>query len=606
MRQRVLTIAPFSYALLCAILFVCVYTLAPMHDAHAQTTPKLPIGESCQSDSQCASNECEDSTLKSGKDAYCVCDTANDCALASNKDKDPENWNCKNGMNASHDLNYCLHNKNGPIFAVKPTSTSGLDVIFDTTAANTINADELEHLIDTPVVKIAIPGLQFQSLEDIKLDRGDDGNIYLFFPYVGQYIEAAYKYLIAFAGVMSVVMIMHGGLTLVLSGGSSEKITHAKQKILRSLVGLFLAVTSYSLLYLINPELVNFRNLRIPIDYTAPSDDEGLHDGVEKLRKCTEKDKELGYTSYKEINTSTLKKIQQKDGNSDCSQFAPCLGGALACLKACIEQLDPSQRTKVSSYGTSNKITGALDCSTKSNTRGAAPARTITTIGLHQGRVDINTVHFWWFKKYKKLMKGERSIGIATHYYITQAGQAVQLMDERFIANHGVHNSRSIGIDINPVCTKNETWTSSKKWQRCRYTGAQYDGLKRLIANLRKKYGNLRVVPHCSVKGSNHTDPWNFDYSRLQPGLNASWYNPPLNATSIDEGLVFSRRGRCRGLFKPPKKAPKTIYGCCVGKTIKGDNNAELATKCQVISGGTIGHTPGACGGQSVAKPTGS
>ncbi len=581
---------------------VCMFVLSPIQTYAAGT--KL-IGETCESDGQCKSNECEDSTLKPEKDGYCVCDTANDCAQASKKDKAIENWNCKNGMNATHQLNYCLHNKDGATFPIKPTSTSGWDVIFDTSAANQINADELEGLIATPVTHINIPGLKFSSLEDIKADTGDDGNVYLSFPYVGEYIQAAYKYLIAMAGVVATIMIIHGGLTWIMSAGSSEKITEAKTKILRSFIGLFLATTSYSLLYLINPDLVNFRHLRIPIEYTSPSDDESDHDKPEKMRKCTEADKALGFTSLKEVSTSTLNKIQQKSGSADCSQFAPCMGGAIACRDACVAQLAPSQRTKVESYAQADpKATGFLDCSTKSNTRGAAPARTITTIGLHQGRVDTNTVLFWWLKKYKKLMNGENNVGIGSHYYINSVGQAIQLMDERFIANHGVLNSQSIGIDINPTCTKNNTWNSDKKWQRCRYTGSQIAGLNTLISNLRAKYGNLKIVPHCSRGGSNHTDPWNFDYTEI--GVpNGAWYNPPKDAATIAEGLIFSKRGRCLGLFVPPKpKGPSTIYGCCLGKTIQGSDSAELETKCQVISKGTVSYSPSACVKTSEATGT--
>lgn len=99
-------------------------------------------------------------------------------------------------------------------------------------------------------------------------------------PFIAQYIAAAYKYAVAIATILSVIVIIFAGVQWTISGGSPDKINSSKQMIARSLTGLTIAITSYALLYTINPDLVTFRNLQIlsvagtaeiPVDRTMPS-----------------------------------------------------------------------------------------------------------------------------------------------------------------------------------------------------------------------------------------------------------------------------------------------------------------------------------------------
>ena len=79
-----------------------------------------------------------------------------------------------------------------------------------------------------------------------------------------EYIKALYKFLVGIAGILAVMVIAYGGIIWLFSGGDSGKIGRAKELIIGAITGLFLAFTSYLLLYVINPKLVNFNNFSVP------------------------------------------------------------------------------------------------------------------------------------------------------------------------------------------------------------------------------------------------------------------------------------------------------------------------------------------------------
>jgi len=68
-----------------------------------------------------------------------------------------------------------------------------------------------------------------------------------------------YKYGIGVAGILGTVMIIFGGFQWATSGGNSAIIGSAKKKITGSIIGMLLAVISYTILNTINPALVNLR-----------------------------------------------------------------------------------------------------------------------------------------------------------------------------------------------------------------------------------------------------------------------------------------------------------------------------------------------------------
>lgn len=119
--------------------------------------------------------------------------------------------------------------------------------------------NEINIILEKPTPKISLPGLNFSEIKTVE----EDGGKYLYIPFLGEYIAAAYKYGVAIASIIAVVMIINAGFGWAISGGEPEKINHAKTRIGQAMMGLFLAVASYAILYIINPELVKFRSLRI-------------------------------------------------------------------------------------------------------------------------------------------------------------------------------------------------------------------------------------------------------------------------------------------------------------------------------------------------------
>ena len=77
----------------------------------------------------------------------------------------------------------------------------------------------------------------------------------------GRYIRALYIYFVGIVGVLAVVMIMYAGFLWITAAGNSSKISEAKEHMNGAVIGTILALTSFLLLQLINPQLVS---LRIP------------------------------------------------------------------------------------------------------------------------------------------------------------------------------------------------------------------------------------------------------------------------------------------------------------------------------------------------------
>ena len=48
-------------------------------------------------------------------------------------------------------------------------------------------------------------------------------------------------------GLLSVIMLIYGGLRYVISGGDSKKVTDAKNTIMYAIIGLIIAVLSYAI-----------------------------------------------------------------------------------------------------------------------------------------------------------------------------------------------------------------------------------------------------------------------------------------------------------------------------------------------------------------------
>lgn len=70
------------------------------------------------------------------------------------------------------------------------------------------------------------------------------------------YLAAFYKFFVAALVVVAIVMVMWGGFKRIMAAGSPERIKDANDTIISALSGVVIALLSYSLLQLINPQLV--------------------------------------------------------------------------------------------------------------------------------------------------------------------------------------------------------------------------------------------------------------------------------------------------------------------------------------------------------------
>ncbi len=72
-----------------------------------------------------------------------------------------------------------------------------------------------------------------------------------------EYVKLWYNFVLGTVGIVAAVMIMWGGFKWLTSRGESEAIKDAKERIIAAITGLVLAFLSYTILFLVNPNLVN-------------------------------------------------------------------------------------------------------------------------------------------------------------------------------------------------------------------------------------------------------------------------------------------------------------------------------------------------------------
>ncbi len=76
---------------------------------------------------------------------------------------------------------------------------------------------------------------------------------------IGVFIKSMYRYVIWVAGILAAAMLVVAGFQWAASGGNSDSISSAKNRIAGALAGLVLLLVSYVVLNTVNPYLVNFR-----------------------------------------------------------------------------------------------------------------------------------------------------------------------------------------------------------------------------------------------------------------------------------------------------------------------------------------------------------
>ncbi|MEK9129866.1 MAG: D-alanyl-D-alanine carboxypeptidase family protein [Patescibacteria group bacterium] len=103
------------------------------------------------------------------------------------------------------------------------------------------------------IPSVTIPGSTFVAGTKIPIT----GNL------IGQYISAIFEFFVVLAAFLAVIMIMAAGLLWLIAAGSSDKIGKAKKMIGNAIVGLTLALCTYTILNLVNPDLLLLKNINL-------------------------------------------------------------------------------------------------------------------------------------------------------------------------------------------------------------------------------------------------------------------------------------------------------------------------------------------------------
>lgn len=92
-------------------------------------------------------------------------------------------------------------------------------------------------------------------------NEGQEVDRYYYTKDIFIYIAGLYQFFVGVVGILAAVMILYGGIQWIVAAGNSSRIQSAKNVIFSAIIGLVIAFTSYLLLYLLNPNLVNYDNL---------------------------------------------------------------------------------------------------------------------------------------------------------------------------------------------------------------------------------------------------------------------------------------------------------------------------------------------------------
>jgi len=131
-------------------------------------------------------------------------------------------------------------------------------------STDTFVSDE-DITVHAPSPLIQIPGLSLSpgTTNQTKALADANNNIFIPIPFLGEYLAALYRFGVGATVLIAILMIIVGGGQYILSRGDSSGIETAKKRITQAIIGLLLSVGSYTILYFINPQLVQFTSLQV-------------------------------------------------------------------------------------------------------------------------------------------------------------------------------------------------------------------------------------------------------------------------------------------------------------------------------------------------------
>ncbi len=109
-----------------------------------------------------------------------------------------------------------------------------------------------------PVLSVSIPG--FGKFSEVKCD---DKNPDCAIPWMAEYLSAIFEYSIKIIGILAIIVIMLGGIIWLTAAGSKERLGQAMNFIKGGILGIVIALCSWALLFILNPNLVILKSINI-------------------------------------------------------------------------------------------------------------------------------------------------------------------------------------------------------------------------------------------------------------------------------------------------------------------------------------------------------
>lgn len=136
-------------------------------------------------------------------------------------------------------------------------------------------------------LQIKIPGLDEVAAKHPIKCEGEGESQTCKIPWIAIYIHAIYNYLLGIGGVLAAIALMVGGVIWLVSAGNASRVSEAKSWITGSVTGLLILMTSYIILYQINPNLVGLKYIELKtIEEVIPTASEAVLTGQTKGMQC--------------------------------------------------------------------------------------------------------------------------------------------------------------------------------------------------------------------------------------------------------------------------------------------------------------------------------
>jgi hypothetical protein len=209
-------------------------------------------------------DSCQHFTNESGSGNEPITDDIQCKNYCYNRSTDTESWLAKHC-----DDNYIDWNQSSGDICYQKTTTSGQD-------AESMPEEEYQFTEIEP--RLSVPDFNVK-FSDIAVTR-EGGRTVLNASYLAEYIAAIYQYMVGIATILAIVMIMYGGFRWITAAGNPETIGRAKDTIVSAIIGLAIALGSYTILNLVNPELVFLKPLELTAVDRAAADWSPLDSGI--------------------------------------------------------------------------------------------------------------------------------------------------------------------------------------------------------------------------------------------------------------------------------------------------------------------------------------